>query len=262
MEVHHPHHPTHKKKWQEYITEFVMLFAAVTLGFFAENYREHQIIGHRMDENYQALIEDLKQDSISINQMLQNNIQERKGVLKLLDALYTYHDHKIDINKLRSEVFNINQFPTYITLFVNNTTFKNMQSSGMLSYVDDKELRKELSYYYEVLFKKLIDNNSLYDEDGKKFYTEQFPLIQPPANRYIDSMIKTDDQISTPYRSVTDNKKFIYNLNFSKELLQNPKTLFNVEGFYQRFNVYSYLIMTIQDQNRKLMKLLYKLNHE
>jgi hypothetical protein len=33
MEVHHPHHPTHKKKWSEYIIEFVMLFAAVTLGF-------------------------------------------------------------------------------------------------------------------------------------------------------------------------------------------------------------------------------------
>jgi len=26
MEVHHPHHPTHKKKWSEYIIEFVMLF--------------------------------------------------------------------------------------------------------------------------------------------------------------------------------------------------------------------------------------------
>jgi len=39
MEVHHPHHPTHKKKWSEYIIEFLMLFAAVTLGFFAENVR-------------------------------------------------------------------------------------------------------------------------------------------------------------------------------------------------------------------------------
>ena len=44
MEVHHPHHPTHKKKWSEYIIEFVMLFTAVTLGFFAENLREHTII--------------------------------------------------------------------------------------------------------------------------------------------------------------------------------------------------------------------------
>ena len=47
MEVHHPHHPTHKKKWSEYIIEFVMLFTAVTLGFFAENVREHQVEKHK-----------------------------------------------------------------------------------------------------------------------------------------------------------------------------------------------------------------------
>lgn len=33
MEVHHPHHPAHKKNWSEYLLEFVMLFTAVTLGF-------------------------------------------------------------------------------------------------------------------------------------------------------------------------------------------------------------------------------------
>jgi len=44
MEVHHSHHSGgHRKNWKEYITEFIMLFAAVTLGFFAENLREHQI---------------------------------------------------------------------------------------------------------------------------------------------------------------------------------------------------------------------------
>ena len=37
MEVHkHPHHVTHKKKWGEYILEFLMLFLAVFLGFIAE----------------------------------------------------------------------------------------------------------------------------------------------------------------------------------------------------------------------------------
>jgi hypothetical protein len=25
MEVHHPHHPSHKKKWSEYLLEFAML---------------------------------------------------------------------------------------------------------------------------------------------------------------------------------------------------------------------------------------------
>ena len=45
MEVHH--HSHHPKKWKEYVTEFIMLFAAVTLGFFAENYREHQLEKNR-----------------------------------------------------------------------------------------------------------------------------------------------------------------------------------------------------------------------
>src|SRR5436190_24330133 len=41
MEVHkHPHHPTHKKKWGEYLLELFMIFLAVTIGFFAEQIRE------------------------------------------------------------------------------------------------------------------------------------------------------------------------------------------------------------------------------
>ncbi|MFN5045843.1 MAG: hypothetical protein ACK5EI_07875, partial [Bacteroidota bacterium] len=125
----------------------------------------------------------------------------------------------------------------------------------------DKELRTQLSYYYEVLFKKLIDNNSLYDQDSKDFYSEHFPLIQPTINRYIDSILNTNDQASLPYRTIEENKSFIYKLDFSNKLLQNPKTLLNVEGFYLRFNVYKYLIISIQEQNIKLMKLLYELKN-
>ena len=73
MEVHHPHHPTHKKKWSEYIIEFVMLFTAVTLGFFAENLREHTIIKERLAQNKIAILKDLKQDAITIDSILVQN---------------------------------------------------------------------------------------------------------------------------------------------------------------------------------------------
>ena len=42
MEVHHHSH-TPRKKWTHYFWEFLMLFLAVTLGFFVENQREHYI---------------------------------------------------------------------------------------------------------------------------------------------------------------------------------------------------------------------------
>jgi hypothetical protein len=40
MEVHHHPH-VEKKGFKEYCLEFLMIFLAVTLGFFAENIREH-----------------------------------------------------------------------------------------------------------------------------------------------------------------------------------------------------------------------------
>ena len=68
MEVHHHSHKP--KNWKEHITEFVMLFAAVTLGFFAENIREHQVINHRIEQNKIAIFKDLQADSSEIARVL------------------------------------------------------------------------------------------------------------------------------------------------------------------------------------------------
>jgi hypothetical protein len=44
MEVHHhPHVPNNPKPWKEYLIEGLMIFVAVTLGYGAENVREHYI---------------------------------------------------------------------------------------------------------------------------------------------------------------------------------------------------------------------------
>jgi hypothetical protein len=89
MEVHHAHHPAHKKKISEYFVEFFMLFFAVTLGFFAENYREHTIIDHRMQENYQAIVVDLLQDNMKIDSIFKE-AENGKNLVKLSHLLYQY----------------------------------------------------------------------------------------------------------------------------------------------------------------------------
>ena len=86
MEVHHPHHPTHKKNWSEYIIEFVMLFAAVTLGFFAENVREHQIEKHREISYLKNVHEDLTLDLKNIDSVISQNTVR----LHAMDSLFTY----------------------------------------------------------------------------------------------------------------------------------------------------------------------------
>ena len=59
MEIHkHPHHGSHKKKWGEYVLEFLMLFLAVFLGFVAENIREHIAEHNRAKEYAISLVQD------------------------------------------------------------------------------------------------------------------------------------------------------------------------------------------------------------
>ena len=87
MEVHHPHHPTHKKKWSEYIIEFVMLFAAVTLGFFAENVREHQVEKHREISYLKNVHEDLQLDLKNIDTVMSQNTVRLQAMDTLFQAI-------------------------------------------------------------------------------------------------------------------------------------------------------------------------------
>jgi hypothetical protein len=81
MEVHHHSHKP--KNWKEYITEFIMLFAAVTLGFLAENLREHQIMNHRVEQNKIAILKDLQTDSADIAAVMshvQSTVEKVHGI--------------------------------------------------------------------------------------------------------------------------------------------------------------------------------------
>ena len=95
MEVHHPHHPTHKKKWSEYIIEFVMLFVAVTLGFFAENFREHIAENNKKKELLESVASSFKKDMKSIEFHIQFN-EYRRNVSDSLDSLLKVPTDKIE----------------------------------------------------------------------------------------------------------------------------------------------------------------------
>ncbi|MGI8582501.1 MAG: hypothetical protein ACR2KX_09900 [Chitinophagaceae bacterium] len=63
MEVHHHPDIHHKpKKWKEYFLEFLMIFIAVTLGFFVENIREHLVENNKEKQYIGSIAEDIKQD--------------------------------------------------------------------------------------------------------------------------------------------------------------------------------------------------------
>src|SRR5580704_7746635 len=67
MEVHH--HPEihhERKKFKEYFLEFLMIFLAVTMGFFAETIREGISEHGRAKEFASSMIKDLEEDTIQL----------------------------------------------------------------------------------------------------------------------------------------------------------------------------------------------------
>lgn len=249
MEVHHHSHKP--KNWKEYITEFIMLFAAVTLGFFAENLREHSIISHRIEQNKIAILKDLEQDAITIDSILIDEQNAIKTFDRLLNVLYLAKNKRINQEQL---IDSIKVFPdiiaTTFTLYVNNSSFKNMQSSGLLSYVEEEELKNRLSYYYEVVFKRIESNNVFFDQAGKEFGVT-LPIGIGSLIRKINS-----DSMSYDLNKPSNYLNFMLSLQETKNLLQSEKFVFDIQKYYNQIFVYQLALQMAKEENAKLLKLL------
>jgi hypothetical protein len=87
MEVHHHPQLEHKHKpWKEYLLEGLMIFVAVTMGFFAENLRERISDNNREKEFARALYTELRDDSVAAATKLRYRLQKEKS----MDYLYAY----------------------------------------------------------------------------------------------------------------------------------------------------------------------------
>ena len=143
MEVHH--HSHHPKKWKEYITEFVMLFLAVSLGFMAENIREHQIEKHREIAYLQNVHEDLKLDLINIDNVLISNTIR----LQAMDTLFTI----INNNTITNEdvYYYIRNLALRATFESSHVGLDQIKSAGGLRMVKNPEIISGIQEYERAL---------------------------------------------------------------------------------------------------------------
>ncbi|MBS1501822.1 MAG: hypothetical protein JST32_07155 [Bacteroidetes bacterium] len=88
MEVHHHPQLHHEKKpWKEYILEFLMIFLAVTMGFFAETIRESISDSSKGKEYIRSYVEDLRRDTGNYSIVLTFN-ENKLAALNKLSACY------------------------------------------------------------------------------------------------------------------------------------------------------------------------------
>tara|TARA_B100000530_G_scaffold333977_1_gene282977 strand:- start:151 stop:885 length:735 start_codon:yes stop_codon:yes gene_type:complete len=239
------------KNLVKYLSDFLMVFLAISLGFLADNFRENYSIKRDLNKNFESLINDLKQDSINMSIILSRDESKSfQSLVKLNDLLYRYHKENIGWKKMKKEIKTLEPLPAYGTLFMDNSTFKNMQSSGLLSSIDDEDLKNDLSYYYEVMLKRLSDNNSNFDRIGIEFYNKNFPFVSLSFfGRFVfgESIAKKPDD----YLDVQ------LDLETSKKIITSEKLMFDLDAYTGEYLFYKSIIRDLMGKNQNLLDKLY-----
>ncbi|HYJ65781.1 MAG TPA: hypothetical protein VEV62_18695, partial [Parafilimonas sp.] len=145
MEVHH-HPQVEKKNFKEYFLEFLMIFLAVTMGFFAENFREYLHDERATTENMQSMVKDLKLDSTMFSTMLAVNEYSIHMTDTLVDMLSNKSSNTGHIYFLARNITAVADAPRPDT-----RTFDQMRTEGSLRLLENKGLVNDITSYYQSL---------------------------------------------------------------------------------------------------------------
>ena len=143
MEVHH-HPEVEKKGFKEYLLEGLMIFVAVTMGFFAESLREHINDTEKEKEYIISLISDLKQDTSG----LKSTISENKTKLDMLDSLNNLSNKNIDDQNTRIGLYRKLNFIHFTSTFgSNDATMMQLKNAGGLRLIKQPHVADSIANY-------------------------------------------------------------------------------------------------------------------
>ena len=203
MEVHkHPHHVTHKKKWGEYLLEFLLLFLAVFLGFVAENIRETSVEHDREKEYMVTMLEDLKTDVPLLIITEKDYEESNNSADSVVDAI-TFPLATADLTKAYRH---INEALNPWGFKYNDRTIAQLKNAGGFRLLRNKKVANSIIAYdifnNSTLTTIAAQHNSFYETAVKlrnkvfvqeiisKIYSQyQFAPVPRSANSWIDSMI-------------------------------------------------------------------------
>src|ERR1700733_9084694 len=145
MEVHH-HPQVDKKNFKEYFLEFLMIFLAVTMGFFAESMREHLADNSKEKQYIKSMIADLKNDTAMLNDVVSNNIKRVSGI-DSLSSLLNNTSLSVDDEK-RLYILNSRYASNVASMVWNDGTIRQLLTSGNLRLMSEQGTSDSIMNYY------------------------------------------------------------------------------------------------------------------
>ncbi|HEY4325305.1 MAG TPA: hypothetical protein VGN20_15005 [Mucilaginibacter sp.] len=147
MEVHH--HPAvphgEKKRFKEYLLEFIMIFLAVTMGFIAENIREHVSDSSKENEYIAGMIKNLEVDTAEITKTIGRNTLQLSGI----DSLRSISKDKLDQIQVQDSLYRLtNKYLFNVNVFQNDdVTLSQLRNSGGYRFIRNTRVLDSIEVY-------------------------------------------------------------------------------------------------------------------
>ena len=230
MEVHHHAH-TERKKWTHYLWEFLMLFLAVTLGFFVENQREHLVEHQREKQFVQSLYNDIKADTANLERIISSRTK-KEYALDSLSFLMNNDSSKYFTKQIYFYAVSIARTLPY-RFIPNDGTIQQLKNSGAFRLI-----RK----------RTVVDSISKYDVNVRNMIG-QWAVEENLIDHYRDAATKIFDALA--FKQMLDD-----DANVIRRPVNNPELqLYNKQELYE-WNYRIFAVQSINKANRRDLRSL------
>ncbi|HEY4876641.1 MAG TPA: hypothetical protein VIH86_13775 [Puia sp.] len=208
MEVHHHPDIHHKRKqFKEYFLEFLMIFLAVTMGFFAENVREYFTDKEKQKQFIQSFYEDLKIDTARLSLVID---YDEEKIIGLNDMSNCYDTVTKNIKASYCMGNLVNRSRSNRSFEMTDRTLRQLANAGGFHVLEKDDADSIISYetlfrtyhnFQTTIFQEAQDNvrntlNLLADFKANRELQNSTAVIGDTANGKLDRpLLISDDKI-------------------------------------------------------------------
>ncbi|HUZ59922.1 MAG TPA: hypothetical protein VMU83_14190 [Hanamia sp.] len=198
MEVHHHPH-VEKKNFKEYFLEFLMIFLAVTMGFFAENVREH----FDEEKTTKQYLEDFRQELLQNKDLYQRYDSFFAQKIPATDSLINIFINKKENDELTKSARLINSTRRVFVSTISKAAYDQMVNSGGLKYIHDAAFRDSLTIYEGGIY-----DFEKYNEIVDDYRSDAFPDVSSIEPLYSMAQNTGDANVAiAPFAELTQKER-------------------------------------------------------
>lgn len=232
-----------KEKWPEYLLEILVLIIGIYGAFALENWRENRKNRNQLLTNISSMVKDIQSDTSlikEINHVLDLQIESGNKILPILESGRPITD-SLDF------ILSFNHFTENPIITNRNTTWQFLNSSGVVTEIEDSKLINLLQEYYRHR-DEIVENFNqsaipprleirklkyelFEDKEHRKFFPTDSPQV-PSASTY-ESIFK-DKRILPLCRFIGGGSAVYFKSSFS-QLNQEAKDI--LQYFEQHYKL-------------------------